>query len=85
MKSFEYTITDPLGIHARPAGLLAKEARKYSAECTISANGKRAKLTQLIQIMGMGVRQGDSVNISADGPDEDSAAAELMAFMQANL
>ena len=35
MKSFEYTIKDELGIHARPAGLLAKEAKKYSSVCMI--------------------------------------------------
>ena len=30
MKNFEYTIKDELGIHARPAGVLAKEAKKYA-------------------------------------------------------
>ena len=27
MKSFDYTITDPVGIHARPAGILVKEVK----------------------------------------------------------
>ncbi len=31
MKEFEYTITDPQGIHARPAGLLVKEAKKFES------------------------------------------------------
>lgn len=39
MKQFDYTITDPLGIHARPAGLLAKEAKKFASACTITKNG----------------------------------------------
>ena len=34
MKSFEYTIKDELGIHARPAGMLVKEAKKFASECT---------------------------------------------------
>ena len=36
MKQFTHTINDPLGIHARPAGLLAKEARKFSSLSTIT-------------------------------------------------
>ena len=36
MKSFEYTVKDELGIHARPAGLLVKEAKKFQSECTIT-------------------------------------------------
>ena len=36
MKTFEYTIKDELGIHARPAGLLVKEAKKFESECTIN-------------------------------------------------
>ena len=48
MKTFEYTIKDELGIHARPAGLLVKEAKKYESECTITKDGKTKKLTQLM-------------------------------------
>lgn len=41
MKSFEYTIKDELGIHARPAGMLVKEAKNFASECTITKDGKR--------------------------------------------
>ena len=43
MKTFDYTIKDELGIHARPAGLLVKEAKKFSSECTITKDGKTKK------------------------------------------
>ena len=46
MKSFNYVITDEVGIHARPAGLLVKEAKKFESECTITKDGKTKKLTQ---------------------------------------
>jgi phosphocarrier protein len=36
MKEFTYTITNPIGIHARPAGMLAKEAKKYASTCTVT-------------------------------------------------
>ena len=85
MKQFDYTITDALGIHARPAGLLAKEAKQFQSVCTITKGDVTKKLTQLMMLMSMGVKQGDVVTIKAEGPDEDAAIAALEAFFQANL
>ena len=83
MKTFEYTIKDELGIHARPAGLLVKEAKKYESECTITKDGKTKKLTQLMMLMSLGVKQGETV--TAEGADEDTAIEGLKAFFEANL
>ena len=85
MKTFEYTIKDELGIHARPAGLLAKEAKKYESECTITKDGKTKKLTQLMMLMSLGVKQGETVTVTAEGADEDAAIADLKEFFEANL
>ena len=85
MKTFEYTIKDELGIHARPAGLLVKEAKKFESECTITKDGKTKKLTQLMMLMSLGVKQGDTVTISVDGADEDAAVASLKEFFENNL
>lgn len=85
MKTFEYTIKDELGIHARPAGLLVKEAKKFESECTITKEGKTKKLTQLMMLMSLGVKQGDTVTVSVDGADEDAAVASLKEFFENNL
>lgn len=85
MKQFEYTIHDPLGIHARPAGLLAKEAKKFTSVCTITKGEQTKKLTQLMMLMNMGIKQGDVVTVKAEGADEDAAAEALKAFFQNNL
>ena len=85
MKTFEYTIKDELGIHARPAGLLVKEAKKFESECTITKDGKTKKLTQLMMLMSLGVKQGDTVIVSVDGADEDAAVASLKEFFENNL
>ncbi len=85
MKEFNYTITDELGIHARPAGLLTKEAKKFSSVCTISKDGQSKKLTQLMMIMSLGVKKGDVVTVQADGTDEDAAIAALKKFFEDNL
>ncbi|HIY02231.1 MAG TPA: HPr family phosphocarrier protein [Candidatus Blautia faecipullorum] len=85
MKTFDYTIKDELGIHARPAGLLVKEAKKFASECTITKDGKSKKLTQLMMLMSLGVKQGDTVTISAEGADEDTAIEALKDFFEKNL
>ena len=85
MKTFEYTIKDELGTHARPAGLLVKEAKKYESECTITKDGKTKKLTQLMMLMSLGVKQGETVTVTAEGADEDAAIAGLKEFFEANL
>ena len=66
MKQFEYTINDPLGIHARPAGMLVKEAKAFAdTVVTITKNGTTAKAGQLMKLMSLGVKQGDVVTVAA--------------------
>ena len=85
MKTFAYTIKDEVGIHARPAGLLAKKAKEYESTITIEKGGKTAVATKLMAIMGMGVKCGDTVSVTVEGADEEKAAAEMEAFFNANL
>lgn len=85
MKQFTYTITDPVGIHARPAGLLAKAAKAYQSVITLQKGEKSANVTRLMAVMGLGVKCGDTVTVSADGADEDTAIAEMETFFQQNL
>ncbi|MBQ8851575.1 MAG: HPr family phosphocarrier protein [Oscillibacter sp.] len=87
MKQFEYTITDPLGIHARPAGMLAKTAKGF-ADTTVTVakkDGAAVKASQLMKLMSLGIKQGDVVTVAADGPSEDAAIAAMQAFFQENL
>ena len=86
MKQFEYTITDPLGIHARPAGLLAKTAKTFAdTTVTVAKNGTAVKASQLMKLMSLGIKAGDVVTVAADGPSEDAAIAAMQAFFQDNL
>ena len=85
MKSFNYTITDPVGIHARPAGLLVKEAKQYDSTITITKDGKSADAKKLMALMSLGVKQGDTVEISVEGGDEGTVAANMEGFFKNNL
>lgn len=85
MKEFEYVIKDSVGIHARPAGMLVKEAKKYESKIVINANGKSAEATKLMAVMGLGVKCGQTVKVTVDGADEDAACEEMKAFLEGNL
>lgn len=85
MQSFQYTIQDPVGIHARPAGLLVKQVKNYNSTITIEKDGKAVNALKLMALMGLCVKQGDTVTVTVEGPDEETAAAELEAWMKANL
>lgn len=85
MKSFTYTITDPIGIHARPAGLLAKAAKSSGSKVTIENNGKKADATKLIAVMGLGIKSGSNVTVTIEGGDEDAVAADIKKFFTENL
>ena len=64
MKEFTYTIKEPVGIHARPAGMLAKEAKSCQSTVTIvDKNGKSVDATRLMALMGMGIKCGDTVTL----------------------
>ena len=85
MRSFEYTITDEVGIHARPAGLLVKEAKQYHSIIKVTKDGKSAEAKKLMALMGLGVKKGDTVTVSVEGIDEDTAAAKMEEFFRKNL
>ena len=85
MKTFEYTITDPVGIHARPAGILVKQIKQYASTVTVAKGEKSVNALKLMALMDMGIKQGDTVKVSVEGADEDKAAAEIEAFFKANL
>lgn len=85
MKSFQYVITDEVGIHARPAGMLVKEAKEFQSKITIQANGKSADLRKLMAIMGMGIKKDTNVIVTAEGEDEERAIIKLEAFFKENL
>ena len=87
MKQFTYTITDSLGIHARPAGMLAKLAKSYGPDttATLTKGDKTVKLSQLMMLMGLAVKQGQEVTVAVEGPQEEEACAALEAFFKENL
>ena len=85
MKEFQYTVKDACGIHARPAGLLVKVVNGFSSTATLEKNGKTCDLRKLMALMGMGVKQGETVTVKVEGEDEEAAAAAIQQFLTENV
>ena len=85
MKEFSFVVTDPMGIHARPAGLFVKEAAACECNVTISKDGKEVDAKRILGVMGLGAKCGQEIILKCDGPDEDAAIEKLSKFLEENL
>ena len=85
MKNFSYVVKDEVGIHARPAGLLVKEAKKYESKITLSKDGKSADANKLMAVMSLGVKCGQTVEIEITGADEENAYKGMKKFFEETL
>lgn len=85
MKSFTYTIRDREGVHARPAGIVVAEAKKYTSNISISIRGKTVDLKRIFALMGLCIKCGEEVEIKVEGEDEDAASEALKTTFANNL
>lgn len=85
MKQFEYTITDALGIHARPAGELVKLVKTFKSAVIFGCNGKKADAKRLIAVMRLGAKQGHKLSVAVYGADEADAASKIEYFLKKSL
>ena len=85
MQQFTYTVTDPIGLHARPAGLLVQAAKVLDSTITLTCRGKSAPAKGLMALMTMGIRQGDVVTVTIEGGDESASQDAMERFFQENL
>ena len=85
MKEFKHVINDPLGLHARPAGMLVKACAGFASTVTVTAPTGTADAKRLMALMRLAAKQGMELTITVEGADEDAAAAQLQAFLAENL
>ena len=85
MKEFTHVISDPLDLHARPAGMLVKAAAGFASTVTVTAPTGKADAKRLMAVMRLAAKQGMELTITVEGPDEEAAAASLQEFLKQNL
>ncbi|WP_130837776.1 HPr family phosphocarrier protein [Lachnoclostridium sp. Marseille-P6806] len=82
MREFNFTVSDPDGIHARPAGLLVKAAKAFESTVTVFAGDKNADMKKLLALMALAIKQGQTITVKVEGADEDAAAEAVEKFLK---
>ena len=82
MKTFEYHVKNALGIHARPAALIAQACTEFKSAVTLEANGETAGGSNVLQILKLQAVKGTLLKFTVEGPDEETAAAKLQEVLK---
>ena len=84
MAKFTAVITDPVGLHARPASITVAAASKFASDITITTKEKSGNLKSIMNVMALGVKNGEEVTIEATGADADEAVKAIETTMKQN-
>lgn len=85
MKELKYVVTDELGIHARPAGMLVKAVKEFECAIMIAKGDRSVNCKGIMGVMSLAVKKGDEVTLTFDGADEDAACEAIGKFMKETL
>lgn len=85
VKQFSYVLKLKMGIHARPAALLADRVKFSGAKVMVKCNGHSAKGTDIMGLMGLNARKDDEVLVTIEGETEETVAEELNKLFQENF
>jgi len=77
----EIIINIPNGLDARPVALLVQVASQYECSIHVSSNDKRVNAKSIMGMMSMGISAGESVTVTADGPDEEAAVENIEKYL----
>ena len=66
------------GLHARPAGELAKLAATFKSDINLNVNGKTVSAKSILGIMSLGIKASTEIEIECDGEDEETAITEIL-------
>ena len=85
MVSQKVTITNPTGLHLRPAGILCKEALLYKSKISFKIRTTTANAKSVLSVLGACVKSGDEITFVCEGPDEEAALAAMVKIVEDGL
>ena len=85
MVKFTFEVKDEMGLHARPAGALVKEAAKCTSKVTIRKGEKTGDAKRIFNVMGLSIKANEEVEIIVEGEKEQEEAAALEQFVKENI
>ena len=85
MVSKEVTINNQVGLHARPATFFIQKANEFKCSIWVEKDERRVNAKSLLGVLSLGIVKGTSVNIIADGSDEDEALNVLVELISSDF
>ena len=85
MVSQKVTITNPTGLHLRPAGILCKTAMQFQSLITFSFRETTANAKSVLSVLGACVKSGDEIEFHCEGADETEALAAMVEAVESGL
>ena len=85
MISNEFTIRHAVGLHARPASMFVQTAQKFSSKVTVTVGEKTINAKSILSLLGLGVTQGTTIKVTADGADEKEVLTALQQLIDSNF
>lgn len=79
------TITNPTGLHLRPAGILCKEAMQFQCLTTFTFHHTTANAKSVLSVLGACVKCGDEIEFVCEGEDEEEALNALVKTVESGL
>ena len=78
-------ITNPTGLHLRPAGIFCNTASKFKCRVTFKYDETTANAKSVLSVLGACIKRGDEIELECDGPDEEEAMAAMIAVIKNGL
>lgn len=85
MVSRKVVLTNPTGLHLRPAGFLCKEAAKYKSSVHFNYRNSSVNAKSVLSILGACVKWNDEIEIVCTGPDENEALEAIIKLVESGL
>lgn len=79
------SIASPVGLHARPASILANAATSSGHDVTLTAKGRTVDADSLLSVLSLAIAHGDEVIVNVEGSDDERVADEIAALLASDL
>jgi len=84
MFSKEVTVSNQVGLHARPATFFIQKANEFKSGIWVEKDERRVNAKSLLGVLSLGIVKGTTINLIADGADEEEAINALKELITSN-
>ena len=81
----ETTVNNQVGLHARPATFFIQKANEFKSSIWVEKDDRRVNAKSLLGVLSLGIVKGTTINLIADGPDEDAAITGLVELIDSEF